>query len=163
MKKIGIFMMLLLSLAVVSCGSKESTEKVAQKIASGQTLDRSDYTTIIKYLGDFAEKAQPIQDKINNADSATPALDSEMAKLHSQYSLTGVFNTALENSNAEAVGEENVKLLEKYAPLEWFTAPSWLTAYPDAGVAGEIVETPPAGDSNGVVAGAVDDVKVEKL
>ncbi len=161
MKKVAMFLMVVLALVATSCGSKESAEKVAEKITSGQTLDENDYGVIIRYLGDFAEKAQPIQDKINNSETATPDLDNEMAQLHSAYPLTGVFNTALENSSEDKVGKENMKLLEKYAPLEWFTAPSWLTVYPDSSVAGEIVETP-TNDSNGVVAGAVDTVKVER-
>lgn len=161
MKKIGMYLMLVLALVATSCSSKKASEEVAQKITSGQTLDEKDYGVIIEYLGEFAEKAQPIQDKINNSDNATPALDSELAQLHSEYPLTGVFNTALEKSNEAVVGEKNVKLLEKYAPLEWFTAPSWLSVNPDSSVAGEIVEMPSTDDS-AVVASSVEQLEIKK-
>lgn len=62
MKKIlGIIAMAVVALVMAaSCGSSDRAAEVARKIQSGDTLTQSEYTTVIDYLGHFAEKAQPL-------------------------------------------------------------------------------------------------------
>lgn len=160
MKKLTLIMLSALMLSLTACSSKEEAQNVAKKIESGQTLSKSDYTVILDYLGDFATKAQPLQDKINNADSPTPELDSQLAELRADYPLVDRFNQTIQKANPDLLGADNMALLNRYAPLEWFTAPTWFTDMPDPDIAGEVVEAPTE-DSNGVIAGAVD--KVEKV
>lgn len=154
MKKIATYLMLMLAVVFTACGTKGEADKVSEKISSGQSLDAADYTVIISYLGNFAEKAQPIQDKIDNANGATPDLDSQLAQLKSEYPHIDSFEKVLETANANEVGADNMSLLGKYASLQWFTAPSWYVDVPDPAVAGEVVEAPQ--DSSNVIAGGVE-------
>lgn len=156
MKKLTLMMLAIVALVMASCSTKDEAQNVAKKIEASEPLTEANYTVILDYLGDFAEKAQPIQDKINNSNSDNPDYASQLASLKAQYPLVDTFNEAIEKANANVLGVDNMALLNKYAPLEWFTAPTWFTDMPDPDVAGEIVETPPAGDSDGVIAGAVD-------
>lgn len=150
-------------LAITACNSSSEADAVAKKIEQGETLTQSDYTVIIDYMGQFAEKAQPIQDQINNlpaGDAKAQPFVEQFDKLKASYPLLEKFTGILDKASAETVGADNVALVDKYAGYEWFTSPNWATIQTDPEAAGLEVQMP-ENDSNGVVAGAVDEEKVE--
>ncbi len=165
MKSLKSFKMLLLLMVAgvmfTACGSASEAEKVNQKIEKGEALAESDYTVMIDYMGQFAEKAQPIQDNINNLPAEDPKAapyQEELDKLKESYPLLKTFTETLAKATPEQVGQENVALVDKYAGYEWFTAPDWATINTDPAIGGIELQAP--NDSNGVVAGAVDELKV---
>lgn len=148
---------------MASCGDSSEAKKVAEKITSGETLSQADYTVAIDYLGKFAEKAQPIQDEINNLSATDPKageLQNQLDALRGKFPLLATFNGALSKASQSEVGADNVALVDKYAGYEWFTAPDWATIETDPEAAGIELQSP-ADDSTGVVAGAVDELKVK--
>lgn len=158
--------MLLLTVGLAACSNKEEAVKVAEKIEKGVTLDKGDYTAIITYLGKYAEKAQPIQDQINNLPDNSPevkGLTDQLSTLRESNKYIDLFSGVLDKATQEEVGEDNVALVNKYAGYEWFDAPAWATLNEDPGVEGMILQTPPANGDTGVVAGAVDDETVHAL
>ena len=158
LKKMSVLLGIMLMLVgVAACSNKEEAARVAEKIEQGKTLEQGDYTTMISYLGHFAEKAQPLQNRINDMSSDNPQAGRLAESIDSLKKANPYAATESE------VGADNVKLVNKYAGYEWFNAPAWATVTEDPGVAGMVVETPPAGQDTGVVAGAVDEEKVREL
>lgn len=158
--------LVLLTIALTACSNKEEATRVADKIENGQTLDRGDYTAMIKYLGSFAEAAQPIQNQINDMSADNPDAAKLTAKIDSMrrsLPYLEIFTTKLCKATEAEVGAENVALVNKYSGYEWFTSPDWASISQDPGVAGMVVETPPADSNNGVIAGAVDEEVVHEL
>ncbi|MDE5774574.1 MAG: hypothetical protein K2H86_09000 [Muribaculaceae bacterium] len=158
--------LVLVCMGISACSNQDEAANVAKKIESGATLDQADYTVIIKYLGDFAEKAQPIQNQINNMSSDNPEaskLAEEVENMRASNKYLDLFNDCLKKATEAEVGADNVNLVNKYAGYEWFTSPDWATINADPGVAGMVVETPEAGQDTGVVAGAVDQETVRDL
>lgn len=158
MKKIKLLLLAILSVAassfVASCSNSEEAGKVADKITRGEVLTQSDFSILIDYCGDFAQKAQTIQDKIDNLpdnDPALKALDSDLTALKSEYPHTGLFFKTLKASTPEEVGSENVKKVDGYSSLIWFDAPEWAETLSPSGDAGLIETTTPA-DSNIIAA-----------
>lgn len=163
MKTIRILLLAIVAgLMVVACSNREEAVKVAEKIQKGETLTQGDYTCMIEYLGKFAEAAQPIQDNINNlpyGDSKAAEYQKELDDLKAKNEYLTLFNNELAKTPQATLGAENVQLVDKYAGYEWFTAPDWANIETDPEAAGIEVQTPPT-DTTGVVAGAVDEVKV---
>ncbi|MDE6295607.1 MAG: hypothetical protein K2M03_06035 [Muribaculaceae bacterium] len=158
--------LMLICMGVSACSNQEEAASVAKKIESGEVLNQGDYTVIIKYLGSFAEKAQPIQNKINNMSSENPEavqLADEIDKMRESNKYLELFTNTLKKATEAEVGADNVNLVNNYAGYEWFTSPDWATINADPGVAGMVVETPDAGQDTGVVAGAVDEETVRDL
>lgn len=162
-----LFMLMLVMAAAglvsTACGNKDEAGRVAEKIEKGESLTQGDYSCVIEYLGKFAEKAQPVQDEINNlpaGDAAAEKFSARLAEIRKEYPLVDTFNSVLERTTPEEVGADNVALVDKYAGYEWFTAPSWAVEQTDPGVGGIELEAP-SGDTGNVVAGAVDEVKVK--
>lgn len=158
--------LMLICMGVSACSHQEEAVSVAKKIESGEVLNQGDYTVIIKYLGSFAEKAQPIQNKINNMSSENPEaaqLSEEIDKMRESNKYLELFTNTLSKATEAEVGADNVNLVNSYAGYEWFTSPDWATLNADPGVAGMVVETPEEGQDTGVVAGAVDEVTVRDL
>lgn len=167
LKKMSVLLGIMLMLVgVAACSNKEEAARVAEKIEQGKTLEQGDYTTMISYLGHFAEKAQPLQNRINDMSSDNPQagrLAESIDSLKKANPYLELFAGRLDAATESEVGADNVKLVNKYAGYEWFNAPAWATVTEDPGVAGMVVETPPAGQDTGVVAGAVDEEKVREL
>lgn len=152
MKIMRMLSVLAVGLLMAACGSK-GADSVEQKIKDGAELSQSDYTEMIEYCGKFAEQAQSIQDKINSLPATDPAqgtLTDEMATLSDKYPFLLSFSNKLANVTKEEVGEKNVELINKYAPLMWFSAPEW-AAIPDNTNVDGFVEEMPSTDSTGVI------------
>lgn len=167
MKALKTLKVLLLTLVVglvaTSCGVATEADKVNEKIEKGEALNPADYTKIIDYLGQFAEKAQPIQDQINNLPAEDPKaapFQEQLTKLKESFPLLDKFKEILAKATPEQVGADNVALVDKYAGYEWFTSPDWATINTDPAIGGIEMATPD-NDTNGVIAGAVDEEKVE--
>lgn len=163
-KKVMLFVMAVIAVGAIatSCSGDGEAGKVATKLENGETLSHGDYTCMIEYLGKFAEKAQPIQDQINNlpaGDKSAEKYQEQLAALKDKYPLIEAFTSALDRATPEQVGSQNVALVDKYTGYEWFTAPAWAQENFDPAIGGIELQSP--NDSNGVVAGAVDQEKVK--
>lgn len=161
------FQYLLMAIAAmflaVSCGNAEHAAEVAKKIQDGASLTQGDYTTVIEYLGKFAEKAQPVQDQINNlpaGDAKAAELQQQLDALKGKNKYIDLFQSVLAKTPQATLGADNVALVNKYAGYEWFTAPDWATIQTNPQAAGLEVEMPDS-DTGGVVAGAVDELEVK--
>ena len=165
MKVIRIMLVMIVAgFLAVACSNKEESAKVADKIEKGETLTQGDYTTIIEYLGKYAEAAQPIQDKINNLPAEDPKvepLQKELDALKSDNKYVAIFTETLGKASQSELGAENVALVDKFSGYEWFTSPDWAEESTLPGVGGIELESP-ASDTAGVVAGAVDEIKVKE-
>ncbi|MDE6576898.1 MAG: hypothetical protein K2J82_09565 [Muribaculaceae bacterium] len=153
MKVIKMLSVLAVFLLMAACGSKDA-QSVEQKIKDGAQLTEADYTEMIEYCGKFAEEAQKIQDKINALpadDSAQGTLTDQMAALSQKFPLTESFSEKITNATKEEMGEKNVELVNKYAPLMWFSAPDWAEVPNNVNVDG-FIEDMPSTDSTGVIA-----------
>lgn len=166
MKKTLRFLFLALAAVfmMTSCGNADQAAEVAKKIQAGDTLTQEDYKTVIEYLGNFAEKAQPIQDQINNLPYGDPQAETftkQFDKLKESNQYLDLFKSTLLKAPQASLGADNVALVNKYAGYEWFTAPDWATITTNPEAAGMEVEMP-ASDTSGVVAGAVDELQVKE-
>lgn len=148
---------------LAGCSGNSEAEKVVSKIKAGDQLTPADYTLIIDYLGKYAETVQPIQDKINNLSATDPKAaeyQKELDAVKDRHPFLAEFNAALDKASQSEVGADNVALVNKYAGYEWFDAPDWATITTDPEAAGIELESPES-DTSGVVAGAVDELKVK--
>lgn len=165
MKTIKLMLVAIVAgLMVVACSNREQSAKVAEKIEKGETLTQGDYMAMIEYLGKFAEAAQPVQDQINNlpyGDAKAAEYQKQLDDLKADNQYLALFNEELAKTPQATLGAENVKLVDKYAGYEWFTAPDWATIQTNPEAAGIEVQTPDS-DTTGVVAGAVDEVRVKE-
>lgn len=148
---------------MTACSNADEAAAVAKKIQAGETLTAAEYTTVIDYLGNFAEKAQPIQDEINNlpyGDPKAAAFQKQLDELKEKNTYLELFNSTLAKAPQAQLGADNVALVNKFAGYEWFTAPDWATIQTNPEAAGLEMEAP-SNDTNGVVAGAVDELTVK--
>ena len=160
MKKIGIFCAAALFAAASLASCQETSEKQEQnlsyKIENGEALTADEYSQIIDYVGEYAEKAQKYVDmQINGTDLAEAA--AGFKKLNEEFPFVSEYRTCLRFTPASSLSEENLEKVGKYAGYVEFTAPSGYTIGTDQEAAGLEVQTPDT--DNGVVAGAVDEVK----
>ncbi|MDE6806381.1 MAG: hypothetical protein K2J05_06210 [Muribaculaceae bacterium] len=159
-----LFMALVAIFVMTSCGGADKAAEVAKKIQAGDSLTQSEYTVVIDYLGSFAEKAQPIQDQINNlpyGDPKAAGLQQQLDKLKESDTYLDIFKAALAKAPQATLGADNVALVNKYAGYEWFTAPDWANVTTDPAAAGIELQSP-ASDTSAVVAGAVDELKIKE-
>lgn len=168
MKTLKTLKVLLLTILVgvmaAACSNYAEADKVAEKINNGEALTSADYTVMIKYMGNFAQEAQPIQDEINNLPAEDPQvtpIQDKLTALKDKFPLLDRFKGALDKATADEVGQENVALVNEYAGYEWFSAPAWATINTDPEAAGIELQTP-ASDTGNVIAGAVDEVEVKE-
>lgn len=153
MKVLKLFAFVAVCVLMAACGS-DGASKVADKIKDGQKLTESDYTVMIDYCGKYAEEAQKIQDQINTLPAAsdqTYDLENKMTNLTNSYPYTAEFFEKIANCTQEEVGAKNVEKINKYAPLMWFSAPSWAIVGEDTDVVG-FIEDMPSTDSTAVIA-----------
>lgn len=163
MKK-AIFVAALAMAGAISLWScQESTEKqentIVNKIEAGEALTQDDYSVMIDYVGEYAEKAQKYVDmEINDENLAQAA--TELNNLNKEYPDLIVYRNYLRLTPSSALSADNLEKVGKYAGYVEFTAPSGYTLETaPSSDAGMEVEAPPV--DNGVVAGAVDNVKVD--
>lgn len=150
MKIFKLFAFMAACFMMAACGSSDEASKVASKINAGDQLTENDYTVMIDYCGKYAEEAQKIQDKVDAlpVDSEeSEKLNEEMATLADKYSYTVPFFDKISNCTQAEIGEKNVDLINKYAPLMWFSAPEWASLGGDENVAGFVEDMPKDSDS----------------
>lgn len=87
-------------------------------------------------------------------------LQQQLDELKTKNTYLDLFRSTLSRAPQAQIGADNVALVNKYAGYEWFSAPDWATVITDPANAGVELETP-ASDTTGVVAGAVDELKVK--
>lgn len=141
-------------LLMAACGSSDEAAAIASRIKDGAQLSEKDYTVMIDYCGKYAEAAQKIQDKINELPAQSEEagkLTDKLAEMTQNEKYLQVFGDVLNNVSKDAVGEKNVELINKYAPLTWFSAPAWAEVDTTSNVVGSIVDMPSA-DTAGVIA-----------
>ena len=164
MKKSGLLAVAAIA-GVLTFGScQESSEKqegnIAFKIENKEAISQDEYATIIDYVGEYAEKAQKYVDMEINGDNLAEAA-YDLNKLNEEFPYLTVYRNYLRLTPSSCLSEENLEKVGKYAGYIEFTAPSGYTLETaPASDAGMAVEAPPV--DNGVVAGAVDDVKVDE-
>lgn len=154
MKKLKYLLLAAVAVVLAACGGNGAADQLAKKIASGESLTQSDYTEMINYCGDFASKAQVIQDKIDNLPTDSPevtVLNTELDNLKTKFPLVNEFFGAIAKATPEQIGEDNVKKIDDLGTLTWFDAPSWATLTTDPEAAG-FIEEMPSSDTTGVVA-----------
>ncbi len=160
MKKFKYLLLAAVAVVLAACSGTGAADQLAKKISAGESLTQSDYTEMINYCGDFASKAQVIQDKIDNLPTDSPevtALNSELDNLKSKFPLTQEFFGALAKATPEEVGDENVKKIDDLGTLTWFDAPAWASLTTDPNAAGFIEETPTSDSSDVVAAPELED------
>lgn len=155
MKIMKVFAALALVLLMGACGGGDKAGKVNEAIQSGAQLSEQDYSVMIDYCGEYAEKAQEMQDKINTLapeSQEAVSLLGDLASLSGKYPYLKVFSDKISSATQAEVGEENVAKINKLAYLTWFASPEWADVAQNADVEGSIVDMPQA-DSAGVIAG----------
>ena len=164
MKILKFFTFIIACLIMAACGNSGEADKVASKIKSGESLAQADYTVMIDYCGKYAKEAQKLQDRINAlpVDSEeSEKLNEEMATLADKFPYTTTFFDKITTCSKEEVGQKNVKLINEYAPLMWFSAPEWASVGVNEKIDG-FIEDMPSTDTTGVIStgdGAVVDDK----
>lgn len=161
MKKIKTLLaftfVVLLGLTACQQSVEREAQNVADKINNKEALTEDDYTLMIKYVGEYAEKAQPIVVNENGQQ-----MQGQLDAIKQEYPLADIFRNCIKSTPIDKFNKDNLDLLQKYGGLVEFTMPEGMTLQTDPQAAGIEMATPPAGDNNGVVAGGVDEVKVEK-
>lgn len=158
MKKLGIicFMAILAAFGLNSCGgagTKAEDKAIAEKIENGEDLTSDDYSHLINYVGEFAQKAQPYV--VEGGDSA----NEELATLRDEYPYLDTFRECLKVTPVDKLSDSNLSEVGKYAGLIEFSVPIGYALTTDPEAAGLEVAVPDS--ANGVIAGAVDTVTVK--
>lgn len=152
-------MMMALVAAVGLSACQESSAKqennIAFKIDNGEQLTADEYSTIIDYVGEYAEKAQKYVDMQINGDDLTEAAKG-MKALDAEFPYVNVYRNCIRFTPSASLSPENLEKVAQYAGYVEFTAPSGYTI--STSDAAGLEEQAPSTD-NGVVAGAVDEVK----
>lgn len=164
MKTFSLLIVSMLALLISSCSSNNEADRVAEKITNGEVLTQSDYGEIISYCGQYATKAQTVQDKIDNLPTNSPelkSLNTELSIIADKYPHRQQFFAVLESATPEEVGTENVKKIDTYGALTWFDTPSWASVELDPNVAG-FVETAIPADSEIVAAPVLEEKTTTK-
>lgn len=160
MKKIGIicFMAIVAMLGLNSCGGGSGTEAqdqaIAYKIDNGEDLTSEDYSRMINYVGEFAKKAQDLVTQTGGTGG------TQLADLQKEYPFLDTFRDCIKTTSMKNLDEKNKEEINKYAGLTEFSTPPDYTVNTDPEAAGMEVSTPDS--DNGVIAGAVDTLKVKE-
>lgn len=163
MKVLKLLSLALVCFVMAACSGADEAKKVADKISGNEQLTQADYKVMIDYCGKYATEAQSIQNEINAlpADSEESGkLENKMADLTDKYQYLQNFFGKITTCTESEIGPDNVALVNKYAPLMWFSAPEWASIGGDTDVAG-FVEDMPSSDTTGVIATG-DGVAVEE-
>lgn len=162
MKKFGIMCMVALAGAIGMASCQESSQKeestIAFKIENHEALTADEYGVMIDYVGEYAEKAQKYIDMQINGENLEEAAEG-INKLNQEFPYINVYRNCIRFTASSALSRENLEKVGKYAGYIEFSAPSGYTMQTNQEAAGLEEATPET--ENGVVAGAVDDVKVE--
>lgn len=166
MKKIGILAAMAFMVAVGFSSCQERREKVddeiAYKIENKEALTSDDYTRMIQYVGEYAQKMQPYLDlQINDTESVEAK--EGIAKLNEEYPLVDAFRKCIAQTPLNDFTPDNLNLLQQYAGYLEFTVPDGFTIQTNPEAAGLEVEAPEGQPgSEGVVVGAVDTAVVDR-
>lgn len=163
MRIIRLIAMAAVVLLMASCGGGNAS-KLADKVKDNLPLSEGDYTEMINYCGKFAEEAQKYQDKLNALPSDSPESDeltARIAELKDNNPDLDLFSSRIENCTEEEIGEKNVALINRYAGLTWFDAPSWADIQTTSDNIEGIIEQTPAEPSDTVIAGGAGVVLTE--
>ncbi|MDE6408983.1 MAG: hypothetical protein K2K81_01880 [Muribaculaceae bacterium] len=159
MKKLMTFMMMaVMCLIMASCGSKNDPKAVADKIAAGEPLTEADYSAMIDYCADYAQKAQPYFNILNSGVDTTSKeyadATNELATMATDAVYLDAFRNALFSANAQQLGEKNVKKMEEFSSLEAFPISDISnTGMMNPNVVGDIEEMPASDTSNVIATG----------
>lgn len=157
MKKLSLFFMMatLVVAGMISCNDTkgEAEQAIALKIQKNEALTQEDYSKMIDYLGEFAQKAEPY------VVGEGPQASEGLKQLETQYPFANEFNECIKNTPIDKFNDSNKKKINKFAGLVMFSAPGDDTINTDPKAAGIEVATPDS--ANGVIAGAEDNVEVK--
>ncbi|MDE6297966.1 MAG: hypothetical protein K2L89_08970 [Muribaculaceae bacterium] len=167
MKKVlTMMMMAVVCLIMTSCKTDADYKSVADKISAGESLTESDYSVMIDYCADYAEKAQPYFDVINSgADPSSKEYadaTNALADMSANAVYLDTFRNAIFSATADQLGESNVKKLDslsKYEAMPIGDVSDSAMLNPD--VVGDI-EDMPATDTGNVIANGDGEVVVAK-
>lgn len=158
MKRLSYFCVMAFFALICFSSCQESTEKkdkvIAYKIESNEALSPEDYTRMIEYVGEYAEKAQQYVVGDSQEDS------ENLAKLAQEYPLLDTFRNCIGMTPLAKFSDTDKELIAKYAGLVMFTPPMGYTLQTDPEAAGLEVATPDS--ANGVIAGAVDSLELKR-
>lgn len=171
MKKIKILLstMLMGIVGLTSCNSASDKAATGDSAANGDTtlaaqnqneeaLTPEEYSKRIKYVGEYAEKAQKFLD-MQNADPNSAEAKEGMEKLAQEYPDYEAYQKSIVKAPKDRLSEEDIKEIEKYQGYVYFTVPEWYSIQTAGGdVAGFIEETPSTSttEKEGVVAEPVE-------
>lgn len=161
MKTLKLIALAVMALMLSACANDQA-KKVADKIAADQPLTQADYAVMIDYCGEYAQKAQPIQDAIDNLPDASDkaAADvSKLADLTDKYPYLDEFSRKISTCTQKEIGEDNVNKINSYASYTWFTVPEWAQINTDPNVEGFIEQMPDTDTSNVIATGEGEMVK----
>lgn len=164
MKKISIMLsaVALTAAALVSCTETTAKQEqtIAYKIENKDALTPEDYSAMIDYVGEYAEKAQKYVDMQINGENLSEAAEG-MSKLNEEFPFVNTYRNCIRFTAASSLSPENLEKVGKYAGYIEFSAPSGYTLQTAAPNEAGLIESTPD-TTNGVVAGSVDNVKVEE-
>lgn len=163
MKKISLICLagFLGLVSMSSCAESENKkdQEIAYKIENKEALTPEDYSRMIDYVGEYAEKAQKYVDMTINGEDTKEATEG-MDLLKQEYPLVDTFRNCIRLLNVDQLSDRDVEKINKYAGYVEFTAPAGFTIQTDPKVAG--LEEAVPDSVNGVIAGAVDSVAVKR-
>lgn len=110
--------------------SPEQQQNVAERLEKGQPLTDMEFLGVIRYVGEFAQKAQPFVDqKINSNAGSKEAkeADDSMKKLRAEYPYYAIYARCVENTPLDKLSKEDMELINSYANYEWFSTPAGYT------------------------------------
>lgn len=155
MKKLGTILMMAMAmvLSFTSCSEpkERQEEAVATAIQSNDKLTNDQISIIINYVGEYAEKAQPLYDDIINGQNDSIA-GVKIKELGEQYPALNLFRNRIKTLPKSWLNEDNMKLLQKYGQYLEFSMPASVSLQTLPGTAGLEMQTPDT-LNNGVVAG----------
>lgn len=110
--------------------SPEQQQNVAERIEKGQPLTDKEFLGVIRYVGEFAQKAAPFdgEEDYDNAGSkgAKEAAES-IEKLKAEYPYYDIYAKYVENTPLDKLSKEDMELINAYAYYQSFNAPNGYT------------------------------------
>ena len=156
MKKLHIISLAaVIILILAACTGRSDIDRIADKVNQSQPLSQKDYSAMIDYCGQYARKAQPIQDQINLLPADSPKalkLSIRLADLSSEYVYYNLFSEKIARCSKKEIGSANVDKINTLAPLTWFMAPDWAVFQTSPDAAGFIEDVAPADSDSTVIA-----------
>lgn len=150
MKNLKALLMMAVAAVILLASCSERNEKLdktlAYKIESKEDLTDADYTRMIKYVGEYAEKSQKYVDDLINGENLEEA-QAGLDKLKGEFEYLNTFRDCIKTTPMDKFSAENVELLNKYKDYIEFSMPLSMSVQTDPVQAGVVVE-----DTNNVVA-----------